>query len=257
MSEVHVRHWPGDLSRPALAIHCMMGSGRAFDPMARRLGDRVDLTAFDLPSHGRSAAWQPREGEDYHSAVTRIAQGLLGDGPVDLIGHSIGGTVALRLAVSAPQRVRSLTVIEPVLFAASHSGHALDDELAALAGAGEMEQATRLFLSVWGAPGGYDAMPRSMQQAAVALMPLILETDAALSADIHAILRPEGLEAFAAPAMLIAGAESPAVVGEIFDTLASRLPDARCATVPGAGHMAPVTHPDEVTALVAQNLDRA
>lgn len=235
----------------------MMGSGRAFDPMARRLGGRMNLTAFDLPSHGRSAAWRPGEGEDYHSAVTRIAEGLLGERPVDLIGHSIGGTVALRLAVAAPQRVRSLTVIEPVLFAASRSGHALDDELAALASAGEIEQATRLFLSVWGAPGGYDAMPRSMQQAAVALLPLILETDAALSADIHAILRPDGLEALAAPAMLIAGADSPAVVGEIFDTLASRLLDARRASVPGAGHMAPVTHPDEVTALVAQNLDRA
>nr|WP_255434855.1 MULTISPECIES: alpha/beta hydrolase [unclassified Paracoccus (in: a-proteobacteria)] len=240
-----------------MAIHCMMGSGRAFDPMARRLQGRVELTAFDLPSHGRSAAWRPEADEDYHSAVTRIAEALLGDQPVDLIGHSIGGTVALRLAVAAPQRLRSLTVIEPVLFAASNSGHALDDELAALAAAGKIEQATRLFLSVWGAPGGYDAMPRSMQQAAVALMPLILETDAALSADIHAILRPDALESVAAPAMLIAGAESPAVVGEILDTLGSRLPEARRAIVPGAGHMAPITHPDEVTALVAQNLDRA
>lgn len=235
----------------------MMGNGRAFDPMARRLGGRVELTAFDLPSHGRSAPWQPRAAEDYHSAVTRIAEGLLHDGSVDLIGHSIGGTVALRLAVAAPHRVRSLTLIEPVLFAASRQGHALDDDLAALADAGRMEEATRLFLGAWGAPGGFDAMPSSMQKTAVALMPLILQTDAALSADIHAILRPGGLEGVTAPTMLIAGAESPPVVEEILDTLAARLPDARRATVAGAGHMLPVTHPDQVTALVAGNLDRA
>lgn len=235
----------------------MMGSGRAFDPMARRLGGRVDLTAFDLPSHGRSGAWRPAEGEDYHTTVTRMAEGLLGEGPVDLIGHSIGATVALRLAVAAPGRVRSLTLIEPVLFAASRSGHSLDDELAALAAAGKMEAAARLFLGIWGAPGGFEALPRSLQQAAVELMPLVLETDAALSADVHGILRPGGLEAVRAPSLLIAGADSPAVVGEIFDTLAARLPDARRATVPGAGHMAPVTHPAEVTALVAGNLDRA
>lgn len=257
MTGIHVRHWPGDPSRPALAIHCMMGSGRAFDPMARRLHGRVDLTAFDLPSHGRSAKWHPAKDEDYHSAATRVAEGLLPDSPVDLIGHSIGGTIALRLAAAAPQRVRSLTLIEPVLFAASRSGHALDDELAALAAAGEMEQAAQLFLSVWGAPGGFAAMPHSLQHAAVALMPLILETDAALSADVHGILRPGGLEAIHAPAMLVAGAESPAVVGEILDTLAARLPGARRATVPGAGHMLPVTHPDEVSELVARNLDRA
>ena len=235
----------------------MMGSGRAFDPMARRLGGRVDLTAFDLPSHGRSGAWQPADGEDYHTTVTRMAEGLLGEGPVDLIGHSIGATVALRLAVAAPGRVRSLTLIEPVLFAASRSGHSLDDELAALAAAGRIEAAARLFLGIWGAPGGFEALPRSLQQAAVELMPLVLETDAALSADVHGILRPGGLEAVRAPSLLIAGADSPAVVGEIFDTLAARLPDARRATVPGAGHMAPVTHPAEVTALVAGNLDRA
>ncbi len=235
----------------------MMGSGRAFDPMARRLGGRVDLTAFDLPSHGRSGAWRPAEGEDYHTTVTRMAQGLLGEGPVDLIGHSIGGTVALRLAVAAPGRVRSLTLIEPVLFAASRSGHSLDDKLAALAAAGKIEAAARLFLGIWGAPGGFEALPRSLQEAAVELMPLVLETDAALSADVHGILRPGGLEAVRAPSLLIAGADSPAVVGEIFDTLAARLPDARRATVPGAGHMAPVTHPAEVTALVAGNLDRA
>ena len=235
----------------------MMGSGRAFDPMARRLGGRVDLTAFDLPSHGRSGAWQPADGEDYHTTVTRMAEGLLGEGPVDLIGHSIGATVALRLAVAAPGRVRSLTLIEPVLFAASRSGHSLDDELAALAAAGKIEAAARLFLGIWGAPGGFEALPRSLQQAAVELMPLVLETDAALSADVHGILRPGGLEAVRAPSLLIAGADSPAVVGEIFDTLAARLPDARRATVPGAGHMAPVTHPAEVSALVAGNLDRA
>ena len=235
----------------------MMGSGRAFDPMARRLGGRVDLTAFDLPSHGRSGAWRPAEGEDYHTTVTRMAEGLLGEGPVDLIGHSIGATVALRLAVAAPGRVRSLTLIEPVLFAASRSGHSLDDELAALAAAGKMEAAARLFLGIWGAPGGFEALPRSLQQAAVELMPLVLETDAALSADVHGILRPGGLEAVRAPSLLIAGADSPAVVGEIFDTLAARLPDARRATVAGAGHMAPVTHPAEVSALVADNLDRA
>ena len=257
MSGVHVRHWPGDASRPALAIHCMMGSGRSFDPMARRLKGAVGLCAFDLPSHGRSAPWQPEGTEDFHSAVTRSVRGLMGDGPVDLIGHSIGATVALRLAVETPERIRSLTLVEPVLFAASPTGHALDEELAALAGAGDMVGATRLFLSVWGAPGGYDAMPRSMQEAAVALLPLVLQTDAALSADAHGILRAGGLEAVAAPAMLIAGADSPAVVGEIFDTLAARLPDARRATVPGAGHMAPVTHPAEVSALVAGNLDRA
>lgn len=235
----------------------MMGSGRAFAPLAERLGGRVDLHAFDLPSHGRSAPWQPAAGEDYHSCITRIARDLLPDGPVDLIGHSIGGTVALRIAVDLPDRIRSLTLIEPVMFAASQSGHALDEELAALAADGRMDLAAQVFLDAWGGPGGFAALSPGARQLAITRMPLVLETDAALAADVHGVLRPGGLEAIAAPVMLIAGTDSPPVIREILETLAARMPDVGRATVPDAGHMAPVTHPNQVAGLVAVNLDRA
>lgn len=261
MSPVHLRQWPGDPARPALAIHCMMGSSRAFDPVAARLGERVALHGFDLPSHGRSAKWRPEAGEDYHSTVTRIARGLIrdiaGDGPLDLIGHSIGATVVLRIAVDTPALVRSLTLIEPVLFAASPRGHPLDGQLAELAAGGRMEQATRLFMDMWGGPGGFDALPAATRQAAIAQMPLILETGPAMSGDCHHILRPGGLEGILAPVMLIAGADSPPVIAEIAETLAARLADVGRASVPGAGHMLPMTHPEQVAGLIAVNLDRS
>lgn len=260
MKGIYQRHWPGDSARPALAIHCMMGSSRAFDPVAARLGGRVDLRGFDLPSHGRSAPWQPEAAEDYHTAITRIARGLIaaaGDGPLDLIGHSIGATVALRIAVETPALVRSLSLIEPVLFAASASGHALDDQLAALAAAGQIEQATRLFMQMWGGPGGFEALPAATRQAAIAQMPLLLETSPAMSDDCHGILRPGGLESISAPVMLISGDDSPPVIAEIAQAIAARLPDVGRASVPGARHMLPMTHPEQVAGLVAVNLDRA
>ena len=74
MSGLHLRHWPGDPDRPALALHCMMGSGSAWGPIARLLEGRVDLRGFDMPGHGRSDDWQPQpDGPDYHTAVTRLA----------------------------------------------------------------------------------------------------------------------------------------------------------------------------------------
>ncbi len=238
----------------------MMGSSRIFGPIAARLKDRVEVHGFDLPSHGRSAPWVQAGGEDYHSTVTRIARGLIHDAggtPIDLIGHSIGATVALRIAVETPALVRSLSLIEPVLFAASTSGHALDDQLAALAAAGQMDRATQLFMDMWGGPGGFRALPAAIRQAAIAQMPLILETGPAMSGDCHGILRPGGLESIQAPVMLIAGDKSPPVIAEISDALAARLPDVGRASVPGAGHMLPVTHPDQVAGLIAVNLDRS
>lgn len=258
MSGLHLRHWPGDGDRPALALHCMMGSGSGWGPIARLLDGRVDLRAFDMPGHGRSDDWQPQpDGPDYHTAVTRLAAAMI-DRPLDLIGHSFGATVALRIAVAAPEAVRSLTLIEPVLFAArpDPAQDALDARMGELLDQGHDEQAMAAFLSVWGAQDP-DRLPPEARAQMVRQIRLVAGTGAALRHDSARILREGGLEQIDAPVLLIQGADSPAVIGGIIDALAERLPDVGRATIPGAGHMAPLTHPDQVAGLIAVNLDRA
>lgn len=251
MSGVHLRHWPGDPDRPGLALHPMMGSGAVFDRMAAALGGRLDLRGFDMPGHGRSGPWQGAE-VDYHTAVTRIAAAMI-ERPLDLIGHSMGATVALRIAVAAPEAVRSLTLIEPVLFAAAPdpAQDALDARLAELLSRGDEAAAVREFLATWGLPG-----MRPGPEAAAQIR-LVAETGPALRADSARILRPGGLETIDAPVLLIGGSESPPVTRAIADALAARLPDVGRATVPGAGHMLPLTHPAELAGLVGVNLERA
>ncbi|MDO5704557.1 MAG: alpha/beta hydrolase [Paracoccus sp. (in: a-proteobacteria)] len=248
LPKVHWRHWPGDTDRPALALHCMMASAAYWGPLAGRMNGRVDLRGFDMPGHGRSAAWQPGD-TDFHTAVTRIAAGAI-DRPIDLIGHSIGATVALRIAVAAPEAVRSLTLIEPVLFAAA-GGWARDIDPAT-----DEEAAARAFLGVWGA-SRYDDLPPAAQAAVRLQIWLVKETAPTLNDDAARILRPDGLESIDAPVMLISGQDSPPLIHRIAENLAARLPDVGIATVEGAGHMAPITHPDQVAGLIAVNLDRA
>lgn len=235
----------------------MMGNGALWGPIAARLGGRVDLRAPDFPGHGRSPDWQPQDGIDYHTTLTRLAAGAI-DRPLDLIGHSLGATVALRIAVGAPHAVRSLTLIEPVLFAAApDAGPSMPPAVADAVAGGDLDSAAALFLGMWGAPRAMDALPSAARARLAAQMRLVLDTDAALSRDSHAILREGGLESIDAPVMLISGAESPPVIAGIAEALAARLPDVGRASVPGAGHMAPVTHPDAVAGLIGVNLDRA
>ncbi|SNT76480.1 alpha/beta fold hydrolase [Paracoccus seriniphilus] len=258
MTGIHTRHWPGDSDRPALALHCMLASGSYWGAIAKRLEQRVDLHSFDMPGHGRSDDWQPKADDpDYHTAVTRMAASFI-NRPLDLIGHSMGATVALRIAVAAPEAVRSLTLIEPVLFAAAADTQqeARDREMGHLIAKGEMEQATRLFLATWGAQP-YDKLPAAMQRQMCDRIGLVHSAGETLSHDHANLLRPGGLEAIDAPVLFISGERSPAVVHGIADALAARLPDVGRATVPAAGHMLPITHPDEVAGLVALNLDRA
>ncbi|MGR3543319.1 MAG: alpha/beta fold hydrolase [Paracoccus sp. (in: a-proteobacteria)] len=259
MSRIHRRHWPGDPERPALALHCMLASGSYWGPIAERLAGHVDLQGFDMPGHGRSGDWRPGPGDpDYHTAVTRIAASFI-TRPVDLIGHSMGAVAALRIAVAAPDAVRSLTLIEPVLFAASPDDpaqRARDEDFATAIREGRDADATRAFLRAWGAQS-YDAMPEAARVQMRKRIRLIAGLEAAQWHDSAGILRDGALEAIDAPVLLISGAESPPVIHAIADALAGRLPDVGRANVPGAGNMLPITHPDEVAGLIGVNLDRA
>lgn len=258
MTGIHKRHWQGNKGRPALALHCMMGSAGYWGPIARRLEGRVDLTGFDMPGHGRSGPWvEGTEEPDFHTAVTRIAASFI-DRPLDLIGHSLGATVALRIAVAAPEAVRSLTLIEPVLFAAAPDAEqdARDRIIAEHLVQGRIEDAARAFIDVWGAQP-FDDLPPPARRMMTDQIRLVAATDETLTHDRANILRDGGLEAIDAPVLIIAGERSPAVIHTIAEALAARLADVGRATVPGAGHMLPLTHSDETAGLIAVNLDRA
>lgn len=255
MSGLHLRQWPGNEDRPALALHCMMGNASYWGPIARVLADRIRLSAPDLPGHGQSPDWPG--APDYHTYTTRAVAPLI-DRPLDLIGHSLGATVALRIAVAAPEAVRSLTLIEPVLFAAAPdpANEAVMEELAALVETGQSDEAARRFLAVW---GGLDwaAQTEGGRARLAAQMRLVTAGNQTLMQDAANILREGGLEAIDAPVMLIMGEKSPAIIHTIADNLAARMQDVARATVPDARHMLPITHAGQVTGLVRMNLERA
>jgi pimeloyl-ACP methyl ester carboxylesterase len=75
------------------------------------LAQHFTLIWPDLPGHGKS----PAQGHKNADRDSSILAELLGEG-VHLVGHSYGGAVALRLAALNPDRVHSLTLIEPATF---------------------------------------------------------------------------------------------------------------------------------------------
>ena len=238
-----------------LALHCMMGNASYWGPVARKFSDRIRLSAPDLPGHGQSPDWPGTP--DFHTYTTRAVAPLI-DRPMDLIGHSLGATVALRIAVAAPEAVRSLTLIEPVLFAAAPdpANDAVMAELAALVDSDRSDEATRRFLEVWGGLN-WSEQTESGRARLIRQMRLVVDGNRTLMQDGANILRDGGLEGIDAPVLIAMGGDSPPVIADIADALAARLPDVGRAKVPGAGHMLPITHPRQVAELIGLNLDRA
>ena len=242
---------PGGL--PALGLHCALGRGRDLRGLVASCDPPLALLAPDLPGHGGSDPWDGLG--DYHDACTDAARPAL-DAPRVVIGHSLGATIALRLALEMPERVCALVLMEPVLFAAAHGtdaarAHAaFDARFAGRMAAGDRTGAAALFLDMWGVGVPFAALPDGDRARMADQMDLIAATAPALFDDRAALLRPGGLEGLASPVLLLRGADAPAVTAAINANLAARLPNAKMAEVPGAGHMAPLTHAAQVGTLV-------
>jgi len=238
------RHW-GAGRAPALLLHCSLAHSGAWEGVARALSDRLHLTAPDLVGHGRGPQRDP--ARDYHDHATEAAAAHLPEAPCHLIGHSFGATVALRLALDHPARVASLTLIEPVLFAAARGLPGWQRQRAGVAGldaafaAGDTATATRLFLSVWGEGPGFDDLPAAQQRYLQDRIWVVAASRAALDDDTARLL--PRLAQLACPVLLVEGDRSPPVIAEIQTALGAAIPGHHRAVIDGAGHMAPVTHP--------------
>lgn len=257
------RVWDRGGLRPVLALHCSLAHSGAFAGLAERLSG-ITLTALDQPGHGRAADWDGIG--DLHDLTTRIAADLAqrigAGGPVDIIGHSFGATIALRLALDRPELVRSLVLVEPPLFAAALADPAaaphLEDHrrVAALIGR-DREAGAAAFHALWGSGEALADLPERPRRYITDRIHHIAAQSGALVHDSARLLRPGGLEGVTVPVLLVEGGDSPAVVESIQSALAARLPHATRLIVPGAGHMVPITHSDLVARAVQAHLDAA
>lgn len=245
--------------REALALHCSLAHGGAWAGVAAHLRG-VTVVAPDLPGHGRSPDWDGHS--DLHTLTTWECLALLPEAPVDLIGHSFGATVALRMALERSEAVRTLTLIEPVLFAAARAAddpawrqnrEALQPFATAIA-AGDRMAAAAAFQAVWGVGVPFADMPAPQRDYIAARIHLIGAVDPSLQHDTAGLLAYGRLEALGLPVLLVEGATSPPVIAAIQTELQRRLPQVTRAVVPGAGHMSPLTHPAEVSALIAAHI---
>lgn len=235
---------------PAVMIHAMLARHSALMPLAGALPFRTTL--FDLPGHGGSGKW---DGQREYQALTADIAAHFCDGPTHLIGHSFGGTAALRLAIRRPDLVNRLTLIEPVYFAAARGTQAHTDHARAFRPfitamlAGEEARAAQIFNDLWSGTRWSDLSPRR-QADLTARIYLVVASAAAIEEDADGIVSPEQLSVLDIPVTLIRGADSPDVVRSIHEVLTDRINGATDHVVDGAGHMLPMTHADQVAKII-------
>lgn len=249
---------------PVVCIHASASSSGQWRPLMERLAGGFRSLAVDLYGYGQNPSWpddRPLSLADEAELIEPVFE-VVGD-RVHVIGHSYGGAVALKAALVRPARLQSLILFEPVLFAvlmaedprqpAAREIAAVRDDTVAAVDRGDLDTAGGRFVDYWMGAGTWAGMPAPRRQAVAGAMSKVKAEWLAVFAE------PTPLSAFAAldvPTLCIVGSNSPASSRGVARLLAKTLPSVTTVEIDGVGHMAPVTHPDRVNAVIAGYLER-
>ena len=235
---------------PLALLHGLFGAARNFGTVQRRLAARFRVVAIDLRNHGESPH---APGMGYGMMADDVSETLAAVGalPAAVMGHSMGGKVAMRLALERPEAVSRLIVgdIAPV----RHEPHfrAYTEAMRAMALPPGL---TRANADAVLAPAVPDPAVRAflLQNLRVGAQPewrIGLDVIAAGLPDIEGWPDPGAL-AYPGPALFVAGERSDYIRPEHRLAIRALFPRARFATLRDAGHWLHADNPDGFVALV-------
>jgi len=219
-----------------LLVHGGLSGLRRWAPLWERLVPRFRVTALDRRGRGSSGDGPEyafaREVEDVRAVAERMA--ARAGGPVDVLGHSIGGDVVLG-AAEAGAPLRRLGLYEPPgpqtvdagwlerlrgHLAAGRRGPAVVDFLVAVIGLTH-EQVSEL----------RNSSAADEDVLGIASRTLLREAEALAALDLPALAAAVGQ-----PVLLMRGTQSPPWAAEVVGVLAGALADVEVVVLPGAGH---------------------
>jgi pimeloyl-ACP methyl ester carboxylesterase len=115
----------GEAGPHVVFVHGLFGQGKNWTTIAKSLAENHRVTLVDLPNHGHSP-WTDRVDYGDMAGLLATELELLGE-PVTLVGHSMGGKVAMTLALRRPELLRALVVVDIAPSVYPLSGGRTDD----------------------------------------------------------------------------------------------------------------------------------
>jgi pimeloyl-ACP methyl ester carboxylesterase len=245
-----------------LMLHGSAGSHVLWRRLGITLEGRYRVVAPDLLGYGQSSVLPNGRSFPLEEEIALLRRLLPGDGGAHLVGYSYGGVLALGLALADPQKLSSLTLIEPVAFGILRQTGAAEafDEVALWrdrfethSREGRIAAAMREFVDYWSRQGTWDALPDEGRKQVLGIAPKIqLDMRASFNANFDAA----ALAGLAVPTLLLCGDESPRPTRRVSQQLAKLIGGSELTTIRAAGHDLLLTHTAEINGEIARHIAR-
>jgi pimeloyl-ACP methyl ester carboxylesterase len=238
-------------------IHCSSSSLRQWRSLWELLQNKYRIIAIDMLDWGETDAWIKTCENlliDETNLIKEVISGI--DESIHLVGHSYGGTIAYHLAMTSPTKIKSLTLIEPML------GWLLDpkkeakyhSELRRVAeyfwekySIGKAKEGIEYYFDYWNGEGAWRNLDKGLSDYVLAGAEKNFHEFEAIFEGGKALSKPEY---FKQPVLLIGGAESQQPPLRILELLEGMFPNSRSHLIEGATHMSPITHSDHVNLII-------
>jgi 3-oxoadipate enol-lactonase / 4-carboxymuconolactone decarboxylase len=237
---------------PLLLLGPSLGTSAAtlWSAVAQKLTSHVRVVGWDLPGHGRGARAEPFTMAELAAAVLVLADALSAE-TFHYAGDSVGGCVGLQLALDAPRRVKTATLLCTGAVIGTPDGW--HERAATVRGQG---MGTMLAGSAqrWFGPGFIERQPG----ISAALLDTLSHTDPESYAQTCEALAgfdvTDRLHEIVLPVLTVAGSDDGPTPPDSLQRIASGVKDGDLVVLDGVAHLAPAEAPDRVAGLIAEHV---
>lgn len=243
---------------PVVLLHSSMSSKLQWYQLMRTLSKDHLTIAPDFYGFGESPFPDNPDTfslSDEITLVESLLEGVIpGDEPFHIVGHSYGGAVGLRFCYKDEERVRSLTLFEPVAFHLLREidedvldkVHKIQDTVNNYIKQDNYSAAAEYFIDYYNETGTFSSFPKEMRD-------ILRQSAKKLPLGFRALtgesLSLEDYRNINIPVCVIIGRQSPITSRRVAELLPGYLPNCRFHSVNG-GHMVPLSQPELVNPII-------
>ncbi len=238
-------HHSDEVDRPTvILIHGAGGTHLHWPPQLRRLPG-FKILALDLPGHGKSGGIGRQIIADYARDVLQFMDVVEVPSAI-LVGHSMGGAIALHLALNIPERIKSLGLI-----GSGAKLRVVPEILSLAADPLSLNKTAHMIIEYSYSQNAAQSLKAIARKRLLESRPAVLYGDllACNNFDVR-----DQLDKINAPTVILCGAEDRLTPLKYSEYLCARMPRARLDILPKAGHMVMLEQPAKTSEVIERFL---